>query len=557
MKISTSLALSLGSALLVAGAFSFTAVSAPPAVQPASSKLAVQPKSKVSTQPTMKLRGELQILTEVSGQLVGAAANRIDFVDGALKVSRSIATDVERPSIAPHGADALVLGDLGKRSVSLVELASGKISPWLRLDEVRDPSAESIPSGDTLRSGEFRSVASDGQSLYVAMGAGFSSAIFKIDPKSKTIVSRSWANAEDPDAMVVHDGGLFVATQRGATIRRFSLTLERSLESIELGATTGKGLAIRGSEIMMLNPDLKSVKVQAVDQSKVQSKSIIDRLDKVRILPQRYTKIRIPALNLRKRYAVLITGDLAENFSGECFWNDTVWMYKALLANGYTDADIIVLYGDGVDYASANAAYRHPTTVTDFAATTANVNMVLDGLKNGDAARGIPKMDDNDTLFVWTFDHGGLSGGVSTLCLRDGVINANSFATKLNAIAYESRAIFMQQCYSGGFINPLKNAKTFISTASRADEVARPADTENEMVGGRTYSHGEFNYHIITALNRLHTTPPGGVVNADSNADSWISSLEMHNWNVARESRPETPQVNDMGGIGTIFRFKK
>ena len=45
--------------------------------------------------------------------------------------------------------------------------------------------------------------------------------------------------------------------------------------------------------------------------------------------------------------------------------------------------------------------------------------------------------------------------------LRDGVIGANAFSAKANAIEYGQRAVFMQQCFSGGFIDPLKNAKTY------------------------------------------------------------------------------------------------
>jgi hypothetical protein len=134
---------------------------------------------------------------------------------------------------------------------------------------------------------------------------------------------------------------------------------------------------------------------------------------------------------------------------------------------------------------------------------------------------------------------------------------ASNFVAKANALPYAQRSVFMQQCYSGGFIPGLRNAKTFVSTASRFDEVARPADTENEVVGGKTYSHGEYNYHITTALNRLRTKPPGGAINAESNADTFISTKEKHNWNVARESLPETPQSADDGGIGSTFKYTK
>jgi hypothetical protein len=276
----------------------------------------------------------------------------------------------------------------------------------------------------------------------------------------------------------------------------------------------------------------------------------------VQVIDRTIIRIKFPPINFQQRYAVLICGDLAENFWGECFWNDTVWMYKTLIANGYTKENIFVLYGNGVDYFSANPYYRNATTVTDFAANSTKVNLVFDGLKNGDAANGIPKMDTNDTLFVWTFDHGGQSGGQSTLCLRDGCMLASNFNAKLNAIPYAQRAIFMQQCFSGGFIPGLQNSKTYISTACRSTEVARAADTELEVVGGKTYSHGEYNFYITTALNRLLISPMSAV-NADTNADTFVASNEMHAWEAARENQPEIPQSNDMGGIGSIFKFKK
>ena len=155
-------------------------------------------------------------------------------------------------------------------------------------------------------------------------------------------------------------------------------------------------------------------------------------------------------------------------------------MYKSLIGAGYTPENIYVLYADGSDYNSANPTYQYPGNVTDFPASYAWVTKVIDGMKNGDSANGIAKMKDNDTLFVWTFDHGG-GGQDACLCLYNGdAIWDSDFANRLNAVPYATRAIYMQQCHSGGFIDNLRNYKTFISTACSADEGASPADTENE-----------------------------------------------------------------------------
>jgi len=257
-----------------------------------------------------------------------------------------------------------------------------------------------------------------------------------------------------------------------------------------------------------------------------------------------------------QKYALLITGDVAESGYNE-FWNDTVWMYKTLRNAGYSAENIYVLYGAGSDYPTANPNYKMPgeSKITDFPATLQWVNKVLDGMKNGDAALGIRKMRPSDTLFVWTFDHGGGGPTNSYLCLMyGGWISDSQFAAKLNALPYASRTIYMQQCRSGGFIDDLKNSKTFISTACRGGENAHRADTENENVCGIWYCHGEYNYYVISAL--AGKTATGGACNADSNGSGKVSSLEAHNWMSSHENQPEIPQMDNMGGVGGSFFIK-
>jgi hypothetical protein len=494
--------------------------------------------------------------TDVNGQSFVGGRNGVAVIGEEGKGQVIIQTSISRPTLSPMGQDKILIGDLDGKRLFTAPTKGGGTQLLLNLSEVKSKPTELLPYSEALK-GEFMSAASDGKFVYVAFAAGFSSSIYKIDPATKAIIFQNWATAADPAAMTFHDGALYMLCANGRQVRRFSDSLVKSHDQIDLPFGNAKGLGIRsGGEIRTLSGPTQIARVQ-VDQAKLSRTSLAVSLDRIRLTRYVPVKIKFPPLNFPKRYAVLICGDLAENFAGECFWNDTVWMYKTLRANGYAAADIFVLYGDGVDYMSANPYYRNSITVTDFAASPAKVTMVLNGLKNGDAANGIPKMDSNDTLFLWTFDHGGQSGGQSTLCLRGGNLLASNFNTLLNAIPYSQRAVFMQQCFSGGFIPGLKNSKTFISTACRSDEVARPADTENETYNGKQYSHGEFNYHITTALNRLKTSPPGGAIDADTNNDNFVASKEMHTWNVGHESRPETPQGDDMGGIGSIFKFKK
>ncbi len=547
-----------GAAAVAALTFPRTGASAPPVAPSikAVAPITVKPAAAIALQAAPALRS----FTDLGGQMLGAGPNVVAIIGEDGKIAKSFATKIARPSISPHGPNAIVIGDLDARTIATMDVKTGAITPLLKLAEVTDPASnapDKVPGAHILKGGAFSSAASDGKFLYVGVEAGFSSSIFKIDPTTKQVVGRAWASGPDPDAMTVHKGSLFVLVA-GNQVRRFTNALERSRENIDLPVTNAKGLGIRTGEIRVLDSTQGRVVRATVDAAELEQPSISKNLDRMVVAPAKARLTLQPkGPNEAKKYAVLITGDRAENFWGECFWNDTVWMYKTLLSKGYQPENIFVLYGDGDDYASANPKFRHPAVVTDFAATPSNVTMLLDGLKNGDSAHNIPKMDSNDALFLWTFDHGGQSGGESTLCLRGGSMKASVLSEKLNALAYESRAIFMQQCYSGGFINLLKNAKTFISTASKANETSHPADTENETYNGMPYSYGEFDFHIITAIGMaaVPSTPIAPFPNA--NNDGVITTLEMHNWNALKESRSETPQMNDMGGIGSTFRFAK
>jgi hypothetical protein len=279
------------------------------------------------------------------------------------------------------------------------------------------------------------------------------------------------------------------------------------------------------------------------------------------------------SVGLAVNYAVLIEGDAPTWFDE--FWNDTLLMFEILVDNGFDPDDIFVLYNLGTDYASANPRYQPgsaenghlPATITDFAATIANVTMVFNGLASGDPVHGIPQMTANDFLFVWTFDHGGFDdpnsnwthdpGEPTYLCLTDGDMYATTFATLVDAITYARRVFVMQQCHSGGFIPHLSNNNTVILTAAGLEN-AHPADdtpsTENEVVGGTTYHHGEFNYHMMNALHWLTPTRTA-VTGQDTNGNKSPAMDEVFNWVQANETQVETPQYDDPGGIGDVVHI--
>lgn len=255
-----------------------------------------------------------------------------------------------------------------------------------------------------------------------------------------------------------------------------------------------------------------------------------------------------------QRYAVLISGDIAENGFPEFFF-DVVLMREMLIGNGFPANHIFVLYGDGADYNSAiypAARYRPNPAITDLSATSANIQAIFSDLANG--TNGRPQLTDDDLLFVWTFDHGGqgpMSPGSATLISTLGVrdlqfgMRADDFAAAINVVPHAFRIICMQQCRSGGFIPYLASDRTVILTAAEADRDAHPTDdaAERETVNGQIYPHGEFNFYLLAALNGLDLL--GNVVNADTNGNGFTTMREVFDYIINHESDSATPQYDD------------
>ncbi len=252
-----------------------------------------------------------------------------------------------------------------------------------------------------------------------------------------------------------------------------------------------------------------------------------------------------------QRYAVIISSSVAPFYQE--FFFDVVNMRQTLLNHGFAANNIFVLYGNGADYASAAfpaAKYNFNPDITNLAATIPNVQQIFADLSAG--TNGRPQVTDQDLLFVYTFDHGNVQtvGGndISTLCLNDGDMRADAFATAVDQVDYAYRIFCMQQCFSGGFIPHLSNDRTVILTAAQDDELAHPVDTETETIndpvlGNIDYPHGEFNWHLFAALDGQ--TLDGTAVNADANANTFLTMSEVFDYIAATESRSETPQYDD------------
>ena len=285
----------------------------------------------------------------------------------------------------------------------------------------------------------------------------------------------------------------------------------------------------------------------------------------------------------QQKYAVLITGDyagmsysvpLSDQWNGglgkstygyDEFWNDTYLMWEMLQTKGYSMENIFVLFAGGQDYHPSGYADRYTpvdpnTIVTDYSASIANVTNVFNGLRYGTGS--FPQVTNDDFLFVWTFDHGGGSGGNSTLYLIDGVMTDDQFAALVNPITANKKVYWMQQCFYGGFADELEGANVVFHAACLPNQSAYRADnspySENEIINGQIYNHGEYNFHVYSPTNGsspAYNTSYGNepYTAADVNSDDFISITESYTWEAGHESSPwETPLFSDIGNIGAF-----
>lgn len=312
-------------------------------------------------------KSSLHSLTLLNGQLFGAAPGDIRLLDANGGQTEFVKVPFQSMSLAPFGTKLLV-ADRARKAIFTLDSKSKQLVPLFTLDSV-SLEAKSIPPDSLLRQGTLNSIASDGKTVYVGIGAGFSSAIFQIDPSSKRVVSRQWAGSDDPHDMAFGDGSVYVMNPQYNEIRRFTGALQRTTDEPMKSLPGAHGLVIQNGGLLMLDAGGLNIIRQPAESQFLSSAFLKTRLDlNVNSQIINHVPWNSGILNTLapQKYAVLITGDRAQDFAGECFWNDTVWIYKQLRNNGYLPQNIFVCYGDGTDYASADPFYQYPHTITNF-----------------------------------------------------------------------------------------------------------------------------------------------------------------------------------------------
>ena len=161
------------------------------------------------------------------------------------------------------------------------------------------------------------------------------------------------------------------------------------------------------------------------------------------------------------------------------------------------------------------------------------------------------KMGPQDNLFLHTNNHGNTVNGVSTLISYSGDDTTQSdLADAIKALPkFASLMVMMEQCFSGGFIQPIINASPASCTS-----VATAVDANTSSDGGPQYD--PFALAWITAM--AWANPDGSSIspNADTNVDDRVSAAEAFVYAMANDTGPDdNPQYAENAPCGGAANF--
>lgn len=268
--------------------------------------------------------------------------------------------------------------------------------------------------------------------------------------------------------------------------------------------------------------------------------------------------IAVVALSLSAcahKYAVLISNanTTADNVAYHSeFWYDLFLEYKTLRENGFKDADIHVVYGNGADFATVHADYNATAqfghSITELPVNKANIQAVFNALKS--------KVTSRDYLYVWWMGHGGGSGpgscNLSMLISTTGEhVTDAELAAYINGIPnYRKRNVSVMTCHSGGIVDNFNSAgnRTVVHASSTCPQSSY---STTATCNGR--HHAEFNYTFPNALRQQN--PCAGAVPSDADHNGAVSMSEAHQYNQANMTT-STPQLGDPDGLAATTFIK-
>jgi Peptidase C13 family len=222
------------------------------------------------------------------------------------------------------------------------------------------------------------------------------------------------------------------------------------------------------------------------------------------------------------RYAIFYSG-----MSDTRHLNDMEFGYRTLIHRyGFRPADITVLSWDGTTNTSEGANTVWPGDGTDYQiqidgeGTQSAFESAIDDLK--------PKLKSGDLLFIHTNNHGYRNATESYICQYPSgdAHTATDFCAKLAELPeHRSLIVMMEQCNSGGFIEPILSAST-----ANAASVACAATAFVSSWGTPDGHWDAFAYNWFAAQAGAY--PPGAALafNPDTDGDGKIEATEAYNY---------------------------
>jgi len=240
-----------------------------------------------------------------------------------------------------------------------------------------------------------------------------------------------------------------------------------------------------------------------------------------------------------------------------------------------------MLWGTGGDYFRKGPRYDpgrlNLYSITDTIADTSHISACFESLA--------AVMDSTDTLFCYTWGHGGhdryMSRNSSHFSIKVRPIWGNpgnrqstplwdsAFARMTDSV-HGTRVFIMQQCNGGGFMDDLCDDRTTLICAAAADHRAWSCDDHHKVrwpsplpehettfvvnpphdtVDTILWRHSEFNFHFMNALRGTAIWPYGNPQRVDTVADTSgngaVSWYEAFRYNQKYNSQDKFPVFYD------------
>ncbi|MBD5289688.1 MAG: hypothetical protein HDS26_03275 [Bacteroides sp.] len=244
-----------------------------------------------------------------------------------------------------------------------------------------------------------------------------------------------------------------------------------------------------------------------------------------------------------RQYVVLISGGVDPANNHPHYWNNTSYIYRVFRNHfNVPESNIFVAFSNGnSSIPDMNNNYRSPKDldgdgVSDIycAATHAQIRGLF--------ARLATILKPDDHLFVFVTDHGAKAkderGAAICLWGEGAYLYANEFRQMMDNIHCASKNILMSQCFSGGFIDHMKDAEDVVlATACKDTEVS--------------FSNRYFSSFVTCWIDAVSLP----AINADKNGDGVVSMREAFTYATANFIGNQLPPPTFPGNENGVQRI--